>query len=185
MTWVIADSLVRFYLSLVLGVAGLAKLTNPTPASAFLTDIGLGSDSGSRQTVIRVVSVLEIALGGLFVWGLYPALTGGFVAVLFIGFTWVNLVAHRRKVSSDCGCFGKIGVSVPLERVGVNLFLFALTSADVAVITPLATESLTQPVGLGRAVIYVVVVAVLGTFGFWGRRSSLELRAMDGSAKVT
>lgn len=107
----------------VLVVAGVAKLTSrgwPSQARAI----------GAPPWAVRVVPVLEVAIGAALVAGVPNA---GWAAIaLLVGFSVFLVVALLRGVEAPCACFGSM-TSRPVTwwSVARNVLLMALAAVSL------------------------------------------------------
>jgi hypothetical protein len=109
--------------SIVLCVAGLAKLRAPATAAAAL---------GIRRWAIRALAAGEIALGGACV--VHPSRGVALaLAVAYAVFATVAVVLKRRRVA--CGCFGDNDLPVSRAHVIASELLCALV-VGAAVASP-------------------------------------------------
>lgn len=107
----------------VLVIAGVAKLTSrgwPSQARAI----------GAPPWAVRVVPILEVAIGAALVAGLPYA---GWAAIaLLVGFTVFLVLALLRGVEAPCACFGSMS-SRPVTWWSVvrNVVLVALAAVSL------------------------------------------------------
>jgi len=118
-------SLVLGVASVLLVVAGGAKLAVPKPTAVALAGVGRATPDGG----VRAIGAVEIALG------LAAALTGSapivtLVAATYVGFAGFVVAAWRRD-SPSCGCFGTAGARPGWPHLIVDLAL-AIGSAGAA-----------------------------------------------------
>jgi len=118
----------RLYLALVLGVAGLAKIEDPTHFTALLRKQGLLSGR-ALNVVGSTFPWAELLLSALLVLGVFPSLSAAFTAITFIGFLIYDLILLAKKNNVECGCFGSASsrkVSRATAATSVILALVAL-----------------------------------------------------------
>jgi hypothetical protein len=109
--------------SLVLCIAGLAKLRAPATAAAAL---------GVRPWMIRALAVGEVALGAVCV--IHPTrVTAAVLAAAYGTFAAVAAMLRRRRVA--CGCFGDNDLPVSQAHVIASELLGAVAAA-AAVASP-------------------------------------------------
>ena len=107
----------------ILVIAGVAKLTSrgwPSQARAI----------GAPPWALRVVPILEIAIGAALVAGVPYA--GWAAIVLLVAFTLFLVVALLRGVEAPCACFGSMS-SRPVTwwSVARNIVLMALAAVSL------------------------------------------------------
>lgn len=158
--------LVRLYLSLTLGVAGLAKLWKPGRFQETLVAIGLPR-SGARVVAMLVIGVELVIAIGLWV---RPLLDGAALvaALLFATFATLGALFDSRQVR--CNCFGSLlDESLGWSTVIRNLPLLAgalLLALDAPAVNEIAMVEL--PAFLMTAV-GLFLLEPVGRLT-WGRR---------------
>ncbi|MCU1499158.1 MAG: hypothetical protein JWM47_3111 [Acidimicrobiales bacterium] len=119
-----------FAAAILLGAAGVLKVTRPDPTRVALRTAGLPATG----LVARLIGLAEIAVAFsvLAVGGRWPAalLAGAYLA--FAGFSVV--VMARTAGRAPCGCFG--ASDAPLTRLHVAVDLVIAAVALAAVIDP-------------------------------------------------
>ena len=105
--------------ALLLGAAGLGKVTSPGATRIALRSAGLPA----TPLVARGIGAAEvlIALAALLVGG--PVATG-LVAVSYLGFAWfARRLDARTRGAAPCGCFGASSAPVGTLHVALNLVI--------------------------------------------------------------
>ncbi len=120
-------------LGLVLLISGVGKL----PGQAEFADVLLGSFwTPTVATLIsRVLPWVEIVLGAVLLFGVFPRLVAALSLPLLAGFMANNAWAISQGMEQfpDCGCFGifeeLFGAMTPVQALGLDivLILFAVT----------------------------------------------------------
>ena len=119
-----------FAAALLLGIAGLGKLTRPAATRVALRQAGLPSDAWSA----RLLGAVEFAaaLGAVVVGGWLHA---SFVTAFYLGFAWFSWRLERRtRGQASCGCFGD--ASAPVGRLHVVLNLAVAVVVAGAIVQP-------------------------------------------------
>jgi hypothetical protein len=134
---------------LVVVVAGVSKLLDPSSTGSTLGALGLPGGDG----VARTVGAVEVLLGmaGLVIGGVWSAVG---VALSYAAFAVVVVIARRRELPS-CGCFGARSAPPSPVHVAVNA-LSAVIAGAAAVAGPVPAAD-----GLGDLGATGVVVAGL------------------------
>jgi hypothetical protein len=111
--------------SLLLCVAGVAKLRSPKPAARALADASLPASTST----IRTFAAGETALGAYAALAPGPAIAAA-IAVVYAGFAGLALLLARR--ASSCGCLGATDTpATPLHAaVSAALALIAAAAAS-------------------------------------------------------
>lgn len=127
--------------SLLLAVAGAAKLVNPAPTGVALRTLRLPSSA----IVVRLVGATELVVGVATL-----ALGGRLLALLlglaYLSFAVVVVVSVRRGDTASCGCFGRVDTPPSLLHAAVNASLgTAGVGAAVAGLADLGTILADQP----------------------------------------
>jgi hypothetical protein len=139
--------------SLVLCLAGVAKLRAPATAAAAL---------GLRPWNVRVFAGIEFAIGAIC--ALHPTRAGAWVvAAVYAMFALVAVVLMRRRVA--CGCFGNDDFRVTRAHVIASELLAALAAATTFV----------TPRGLGWLASQPIPVAVSLAVGIGGAGVAIAL----------
>jgi len=144
-------------LALLLLVAAVAKLHDPSPAAAALRQAALPSG----DLVVRLLAVAEIAVAvaALLAGGLAPAVALG---LLHLGFAAFMLRLRRAAgAQASCGCFG--GAEAPADRlhVVVNVVAACLVAISLAGSLP----SVPSVIGdQGSIAVAYVAAVVLGAW---------------------
>lgn len=119
-------------LMLLLLIAGIQKILDPTSTSGALRAAGLPS----RRVLVRLLGASEVVVAGWWVvmGGPLPALGA---ALLYAGFAWfvVNALVRKLPVSS-CGCLGS--ADTPPTMVHVVMNSVAASILFVAAIIPVS-----------------------------------------------
>jgi hypothetical protein len=140
---------------LVLVVAGVSKLLEPSATATTLGALGLPGGAGTARTIGAVEVVL--GMGGLVVGG--PWLAAG-VALSYAGFAVVVAVARRRELPS-CGCFGARSAPPSPVHVAVNA-VSALVAGAAALAGPVpVADGLADLGGTGVVVAALVLLATV------------------------
>lgn len=128
-----------FAAALLLGAAGVFKLTNPAPTRVALRSAGLpGTALAARTVGVGEVLVTMYALA----WG--GRLGAGLVALAYLAFAGFSLrVIGRTRGRATCGCFG--ASDAPLTNLHVGVDLAVAVVALVAVADPVP--------GIGRVAV--------------------------------
>ena len=172
-------------LSLLLGLAGWAKLLRPQPSAVVLRAAGIPAP----ELVIRVVAAgeLAVAAAGLALPGRTGAIT---VAITYALLTAVAAFGGRGGTEIACGCFGDAdGPALGRRHVLADLAA-ALLAGGAAVAGPTALAAvLAAHAGPGAAGLLVAVLAALALRGWLrgGNLRTLETSAMslvDSSARL-
>ena len=173
------DITMAFYAagSLLLLLAGVAKLAFPRPAADLMATLGFPAGVWFARAAGGTEVVLGVTV--LAVGGPAPAMAAAGVYSLF---ALVSLLALKRGLSS-CGCFGQ--VDSPPSRIHVigNLFFAAVcVAASGAGSSPLVWvgTAAEQPVGLVALVLAVCVLAGLAFVSLTAVPEWLRARAMGG-----
>lgn len=107
--------------ALLLGVAGIGKVTSPGSTRIALRSAGLPA----TPLVARGLGAVEvlIALAALVVGG---TLSTGLVAFSYLGFAWfARRLDTKTRGSAPCGCFGASSAPVGTLHVVLNLLIAA------------------------------------------------------------
>ena len=117
-----------FAAALVLGVAGMIKLTTPAPTRVALRTAGLPG----TVLAARALGMIEVAIAlYTLAWG--GRLASGLVALAYIGFAGFSLVViNKTRGQAPCGCFGASEAPLTNLHVAVDLALAAVAVAAVA-----------------------------------------------------
>lgn len=94
-----------YYFAAVLGVAGLAKLDQPTAFEETLRRYHL-LPSWSVPAVTRAVPWLELALAVVLIAGIAVGVIALFVFMLFLLFFVLNTLWFLTRRAGNCGCYG-------------------------------------------------------------------------------
>ena len=140
---------------LVVVVAGVSKLLEPSATATTLDALGLPGGAGTA----RAVGVVEVALGmgGLVVGG--PWFAAG-VALSYATFAVVVAVARHRELPS-CGCFGARSAPPSPVHIVVNA-VSALVAGAAAVAGPVpVADGLADLGGIGVVVAALVLLATV------------------------
>lgn len=121
-------------LMLLLLIAGIQKIFDPTSTSGALRAAGLPS----RRILVRTLGGVEVVVvaAWLVSGGRLPALAA---ALLYAGFAWfvVNALVRKLPISS-CGCLGSTETPPTVIHVVMNTFAVAmLLSAVIFPISPM------------------------------------------------
>lgn len=95
-------SLVRILLSLVLLIAGVAKVVDRDPLRNFLRHMGLSDGAAHRS--VPLIALAEVGASAIVFTA--PGTVAGLVAVVCFLLFGLSLFWAMRKGISDCGCFG-------------------------------------------------------------------------------
>lgn len=118
-------------LSLLLALAGAAKLRRPDPAGRALGDLGVRRP----LTLVRVAALTELTVA-VVALGTPAAIGGSAAAVAFVGLAIVADIGRRRIPTTACGCFGETdGAPFSARQVVINL-LCAVGAIVVVVCAP-------------------------------------------------
>ena len=140
---------------LVVVVAGVSKLLEPSATASTLSALGLPGGSSAARAVGAVEVML--GMGGLIVGG--PWFAAG-VAVSYAAFAVVVGVARRRDLPS-CGCFGARSAPPSAVHVAVNA-ASAVVAAAAAVAGPVpVADGLVELGGTGVVVAGLVLLATV------------------------
>jgi uncharacterized membrane protein YphA (DoxX/SURF4 family)/thiol-disulfide isomerase/thioredoxin len=179
--------LIRIFLSLVFGVAGITKLLDQKGTRESVSSFGLPESLAPSITILLPLAELAVSVGlwfGVTAW----AAAGGALLLLFL-FTAVVVANLRRGNTPDCHCFGQL-YSRPLGRDTIlrnSIFAFL---AMVLVFqehgnpgpnawTVLANVFANQP---RTAIAGCIVVVTVITLGWWYlRKKAGEHRHSDAS----
>jgi hypothetical protein len=126
----VSGALLPFLLAagLLLVLAGLVKLREPTAAAGFLGALGLPAS----RLLVGLGAFVEIAAGAsALVW---PRPAAAAIAVLYGLFAVLVTIQLRSGISVSCGCFG--ARTIPPSRVHLWLNLVCLAIACLAVAAP-------------------------------------------------
>jgi methylamine utilization protein MauE len=143
----------------VLGIAGVAKLRDPRPATAGLALLGLARSESS----VRVLAAGEIALAVACI-GLGDPGLGWLLAAIYSGFAvcvaWLLRTGHT---TVSCGCFG--AADYPLSRIHVAVDLGLAAICVIAALSgDLGISVLSsQPVLTRTELVLGAIVAAYGT----------------------
>ncbi len=118
--------------AVLLGAAGAFKTITPAPATFALAQLTLKPPFWA----VRLLGLIEltVATATLVLGG---AVTAMALAVLYGGLTLVALAMLRLKPGTQCGCFGRVQMSISNRHVIVNLL--ALTAGSAAILWPVNT----------------------------------------------
>ena len=108
--------------TVVLALAGVAKVTDPVGTRVALRTVGLPS----TPLVARIIGLGEIAVAAavLAVGGVLPAVA---VSAAYVGFAaFAEVLRRRSRGRADCGCFGRASAPASRIHVYVNLVLAAV-----------------------------------------------------------
>ena len=117
-----------FAAALLLGAAGVLKLTNPAPTRVALRSAGLpGTALAARSVGAGELLITLYALG----WG--GRLGAGLVALAYLGFAGFSLrVIKTTRGGASCGCFGASDSPLTNLHVGVDLAVAVVALVAVA-----------------------------------------------------
>ncbi len=141
--------------SLLLLLAGLSKIMDPTPLVRAGRSVGLPLPAAA----VRVLAAVEAGLG------VTAVLTGSrvaaaLVALSYLGFTGFVVLARRRGgVLASCGCFGK--VDTPPTRTHIAVTAVLATVAVAVAVRPVGTLQADLPLLAATAAATVVLYLVL------------------------
>lgn len=144
--------------ALLLGVAGLLKVTNPSPARVALRSAGLPDTVLAARTIGAgelAVTVYALGLGG--------RLGAGLVALAYVAFAvFSQRVIRATRGRATCGCFGNS--DAPLTRLHVYVNVAVAGVALIAVADPvpgLVTVARDTPLAGAPFVAFAVLLAWL------------------------
>ncbi|MFL5338031.1 MAG: MauE/DoxX family redox-associated membrane protein [Geminicoccaceae bacterium] len=170
--------------SVLLGLAGYAKLRNPGPSSAMLRAAGIPAAPAAAVTLaLAELGILATAL-------ILPGrLAGAIVAAAFACLTAGAAVGARRIGNQPCGCFGDERAALGNRHVATNL-LAACGAGAAAALAPasLAQLASNQP-GLALADL-LLAGALACLLAQWlrgagsGSLHGSALRLVDSSARL-
>jgi uncharacterized membrane protein YphA (DoxX/SURF4 family) len=117
----------RILIASLFAISFVGKINDPSTTILFLSDLGFSETIA--LVLVRVVTVLEIALAGaILIPKTKSAASHASLLLIFI-FTMVLLYQIGNNSTVDCGCFGGIGENLGLEfsviRNVVLLFILA------------------------------------------------------------
>lgn len=117
-----------FAAALLLGAAGVLKLTRPDPTRVAMRSAGLpGTAWVVRGVGLGEVLVASYALG----WG--GRLGAGLIALAYVAFAAFSLrVIGRTRGQAPCGCFGASDAPLTNLHVGVDLAVAVLALVAIA-----------------------------------------------------
>ncbi|MFO7299816.1 MAG: DoxX family membrane protein [Actinomycetes bacterium] len=153
---------------LLLFVAGVQKLTDPSSTAGALRQAGLPS----HRTLVRMLGLAEVVIGVIFlaVGGPWAALAG---AVFYLGFAgFVGMALSRNLPISSCGCLGKTDTPPSMAHVVLNLGAAAvLVAAAIIPVQPMGGL-----LGQGASVVIPQVVSIAAvTYLLYGVLTALPL----------
>lgn len=102
----ILSFLIAGYFAFTLMIAGLAKVDSPYSLTGTLRAIRLLPDAFVKP-LTRIIAWGEITLALWLVSGVLDVPAAAINLTLFIGFFVFKIVVARRKLLTDCGCFGE------------------------------------------------------------------------------
>jgi uncharacterized membrane protein YphA (DoxX/SURF4 family) len=108
---------IRFVLVAIFLWSGIGKLLDSSAAQSVI-EFYAWSDFGRFHSyeIIKTISVIELILAGLLIWGKYlrVALSISLVMMLFFTGTFSYLYVTGADLS-DCGCFGLLAIKSSIE----------------------------------------------------------------------
>ncbi len=117
---------------LVLGLAGVLKLTSPDPTRIALRAAGLPGTRWAARALGGVevaITIYALATGG--------TLAAGLMALAYLGFAGFSaLVIKRSRGKASCGCFGASGAPLTQLHVVVDLTIAAVCVVAAAASVP-------------------------------------------------
>jgi hypothetical protein len=120
-----------FAAAILLGVAGVGKVTSPGATRIALRSAGLPATAVAARG-LGAVEVL-VAIAALVVGG---PVASGLVAVSYLGFAWfARRLERMTRGAAPCGCFGASSAPVGTLHVVINLVI-AVGVAVAAVDAP-------------------------------------------------
>lgn len=141
--------------TVVLAVAGVAKLARPNATRVALRTIGLPSSAA----FVKAIGAAELVVAA------WVALVGGALPALAVGGAYVAfaLVVQRLRLASDgradCGCFGGSGAPVTRVHVAIDVVLAGVAFTTLASPVPNLPDALARTPWSGLP--FLVLVAVL------------------------
>jgi uncharacterized membrane protein YphA (DoxX/SURF4 family)/thiol-disulfide isomerase/thioredoxin len=123
-------AIIRLFLSLVFGVAGVTKLLDPKGTRESLTSFGVSEPFAPAASILLPVAELAVCLGLLF--GTTARLASCVALLMLCVFSGVVAVNIYRGNTPECHCFGQL-YSRPLGRGtllrnGIFVFLAGLVA---------------------------------------------------------
>lgn len=109
--------MVRGLLALVFLASGIGKLLDSSAAQSVIEFYFVtGFIRTYAYEIIKAISVLEVVLGLLLIWGRYVVTTLSASLVLVGAFTGLLMYLYITGVDlSDCGCFGLLEIKSSIE----------------------------------------------------------------------
>ena len=116
-----------FAAALLLGAAGLLKVTSPDPTRVALRAAGLPSTALAARTLGAVevaITLYTLAVGG--------RLAAGLISLTYLGFAGFSfLVIRTSRGKASCGCFGASGAPLTNLHVGVDIAIAAVAALGI------------------------------------------------------
>lgn len=146
----------------VVVVAGAIKLADPSAASHLVADLvgrrGWFAGAERLGRLVRLVGAVEVAIG-LAALGVDAAGPAGVLAVTYLGFTAVVLLARRRGLGG-CGCLGTRSGRPSLTHAAVDL-ASALAAGLGALVGPTGAGALADTGWPGAVIVGLVAGAMV------------------------
>lgn len=130
--------LLNLYFAVALGVAGLAKVEQPSLFAKSLQEHRI-FPQWSIPFVRSIVPWLEIGLAVALVIGLLPILMVSFVLVLFLCFFILEVTLLITGRDATCGCYGKASE----QRVDIASLLTSIAFLAIATLQFLVVSTVT------------------------------------------
>ena len=119
-----------FAAALLLGSAGLLKITAPNPTRVALRTAGLPNTA----LAARLLGAVEVAIA-LFTLAVGGRLAAGLITLTYLGFAGFSLLVIRTsRGKASCGCFGDSDAPLTHLHVGVDLAIAAV--AAIGIVNP-------------------------------------------------
>jgi uncharacterized membrane protein YphA (DoxX/SURF4 family) len=126
--------------------AGVAKLAGLADFRLAVANYDIVPPGLVRATAVAVPAV-EVAAGGLLLFGILPGVVSALLAVLLVGFSAAIAVNLARGRKFDCGCDGTAPETISWRHVAANM-LFAAVAVAIALFPTPALVLLAGPGGV-------------------------------------
>jgi len=153
----------------LLVLAGVMKLRDPSSAAELLVDLGWRHQASVLAVLVRMLGAIEIGLGLVGFLADWKA-TAVAVSLAYVGFGAVAWQAMRRG-SVSCGCFGRASSQPTAWHVAGN-WVFAVGSGIAAASSSPGQVVADQSIGSGVFLVVVGLLAGSGLALFSGSRAS-------------
>lgn len=118
--------ILEFYLALMLGISGLAKVADLPYFKSVMEQQHL-LPQRSIQLASRIFPWIEIALAFFLITGFFTVIASLLVIAMFAFFLGIKLVLLKKKSAADCGCLGSVNAQkVDGSSIGTSAILLLI-----------------------------------------------------------